>query len=168
MRIKAIETDDFEWVFSAFGAHQPLNAVSPKVLRALLRRSYDLVRHDIPRKMVEADFEMLERAVKTESSFAKLFRITTISNASSNTTQYPYTLTFLAEKVTGKKGTNWTIAQKYLDRILADKKIDLKKSDNRYHWRRGRATSRSRISIRTDLLDLIKRIKNGEGYELEL
>ena len=118
VRIKAIETDDFEWVFSAFGAHQPLNAVSPKVLRALLRRSYDLVRHDIPRKMVEADFEMLERAVKTESAFAKLFGITTISNASSNTTRYPYTLTFLAEKVTGKKGTNWTIAQKYFDRIL--------------------------------------------------
>ena len=50
VRIKAIETDEFAWVFSAFGTNQPLNAVSPKVLRSLLHRSYDLVRHDIPRK----------------------------------------------------------------------------------------------------------------------
>jgi hypothetical protein len=41
VRVKAIESDDFEWVFSAFGSNQPLNAVSPKILRALLHRSYD-------------------------------------------------------------------------------------------------------------------------------
>ncbi|GAN78103.1 hypothetical protein Asru_0620_01 [Acidisphaera rubrifaciens HS-AP3] len=44
IRIKAIETDDFRWVFEAFGAHQPINGVSPRVLRALLHRSYDLER----------------------------------------------------------------------------------------------------------------------------
>jgi hypothetical protein len=36
VRIKAIETDEFGWVFSAFGTNQPLNAVSPKVLRSLV------------------------------------------------------------------------------------------------------------------------------------
>lgn len=168
VRIKSIETDNFGWVFSAFGTHQPLNAVSPKVLRALLHRSYDLVRHDIPRQRVEADFEMLERAVKTESAFAKLFGITTVNTASSNTANYPYTLTDLAEKLTGKKNTYWAIAQQYIDLIRADKKIDIKKSDNRYHC----ATKTGKTSVvhkySDHLFDLIQRIKRGENYELDI
>lgn len=103
IRIKAIESDDFRWVFSAFGANQPLNAVSPKVLRALLHRSYDLVRHDIPRRTVQADFEMLERAVRTGPEFAKLFGITTISRPSSNSADYPYILTEVAERIWGRE-----------------------------------------------------------------
>jgi hypothetical protein len=99
VRVKAIESDEFEWVFSAFGLHQPLNAVSPKVLRALLHRSYDLVRHDIPRKMVQADFDMLERAVSTAPEFAKLFGITTVGGASANAASHPYILTEVAVKI---------------------------------------------------------------------
>lgn len=133
VRIKAIETGDFGWVFSAFGAHQPLNAVSPKILRALLHRSYDLVRHDIPRQTVEADFEMLERAIKTNTEFAKLFGITTIRKASSHSAEYPYTRSEIAEKVTGQKGTYWSSAQSYIDRIWNEKKVNIKSSDNRYH-----------------------------------
>lgn len=168
VRIKAIEMDEFGWVFSAFGNHQPLNAVSPKVLRALLHRSYDLVRHDIPRQKVEADFEMLERAVKTESAFAKLFGITTVNMASSNTANYPHTLTDLAEKLTGKKNTYWATAQQYIDRIKTDKKIDIKKSDNRYHC----ATKTGKTSVvhkySDHLFDLIQRIKRDEDYELDI
>ena len=129
LRINAIETDDFRWVFSAFGTPQPLNAVSPKLLRALLHRSDDSVRHDIPRQTVHADFEMLERAVKTDTEFAKLFGITTVNKAFSHSVDYPYTLTDLAEKVTGKKETYWAAAQLYIDRIKTQKKVDIKKSE---------------------------------------
>jgi hypothetical protein len=115
VRVKAIESDDFEWVFSAFGSNQPLNAVSPKILRALLHRSYDLVRHDIPRRTVQADFEMLERAVKTGPEFAKLFGITTISGPSSHSADYPYTLTDVAVKLSGEDAY-WYQAQIYLDK----------------------------------------------------
>jgi hypothetical protein len=60
-------------VLDAFGAQQALNGVSPKVLRALLSRSYELVRHDIPRTQVQADFQMLEHAVTDQEQFAKLW-----------------------------------------------------------------------------------------------
>ena len=168
VRIKAIETDDFGWVFAAFGAHQPLNAVSPKILRALLHRSYDLVRHDIPRQTVQADFEMLERAVKTETEFAKLFGITTVSKASSNSADYPYTLTDLAVKVTGKEDAYWAVVQPYIDRIAKEKNVAIKQSDNRYHS----ATKSGKKSVvhkySDHLFELIMQMKQGKDYELSL
>ena len=168
IRIKSIETDDFSWVFSAFGAHQPLNAVSPKLLRALLHRSYDLVRHDIPRQTVHADFQMLEQAVESETGFAKLFGITTISRPSSNAVDYPYTLTDLAEKVTGKKNAYWSEAQTYIQKIKMDKNIDIKGSDNLYHS----ATKSGKKSVvhkySNHLVELIQKIKDGEEYSLQL
>jgi len=51
IRIKAIETENFGWVFEAFGTQQALNAVSPKTLRALLSRSY-VIAH-APRVLVK-------------------------------------------------------------------------------------------------------------------
>ena len=140
------------WVFSAFGAHQPLNAVSPKILRALLHRSYDLVRHDIPRQTVEADFDMLERAIKSDTEFAKLFGITTVSKPSSNSANYPYTLGLVAEKVTGKEGVYWYEAQKYIDRIKVEKKVDIKRSDNRYHS--ATKTGKKRAPSYTNILTI--------------
>jgi SIR2-like domain len=169
IRIKAIETDDFRWVFEAFGAHQPINGVSPKVLRALLHRSYDLVRHDIPRQTVHANFEMLERAVSSGSDFAKLFGITTISKPSSNTASYPYVLTDLAEKIKGK-GSYWYEAQIYLDRIKKEKGVDIKASDNRYHCatKTGRTATAIAHKYSDDLLELMWSMKKGEAYELDL
>lgn len=167
VRIKSIEANSFDWVFNAFGSKQPLNAVSPKVLRALLHRSYDLVRHDIPRQTVQADFQMLEKAVRTDTEFAKLFGITTVSKPSSNSANYPYTLTDLAELVTGKKDAYWGEVQPYIDRIKRETKIDIKKSDNQYHsaTKTGKRSVAHKYS--DQLLELIQRMRNGEEYELE-
>jgi len=169
IRIKAIESDDFRWVFSAFGSNQPLNAVSPKVLRALLHRSYDLVLHDIPRRTVQADFEMLERAVRTGPEFAKLFGITTISGPSSNSADYPYTLSEVAEKLKGEDAY-WYQAQVFLDRIKREKGVDIKRSDNRYHCatKVGRKNTSVAHKYSDHLMDLIERMEKGEEYELDL
>lgn len=169
IRIKAIEASDFGWVFAAFAASQPLNAVSPKLLRALLHRSYDLVRYDIPRTTVQADFEMLERAVKSkDNSFAKLLGITTISKPSSNAADFPYTLTLLAEKVFEEENVNWGRVQPFLERLKRETGIDIKKSDNRYHS----ATKTGKKSLvhkySEDLLDLILKMKSGDEYSFQL
>jgi len=169
IRIKAIETSDFSWVFEAFGGNQPLNAVSPKLLRALLHRSYDLVRYDIPRKTVEANFEMLERAVNTDdSSFAKLFGITTIGRPSSNAANYPYTLSLLAERVFDIENAYWGRVQPFLERLTKETGINIKKSDNRYHS----ATKTGKKSLvhkySEDLLDVILKMKRGEDYDFRL
>lgn len=173
VRIKAIETDDFQWVFEAFGGHRPLNGISPKILRSLLHRSYDLVRHDIPRQTVHANFEMLERAVGSGTDFAKLFGITTISKSSSNSADYPYTLTDLAGKIRkpieGKK-SYWHEAQTYLDRIKKEKNCDIKASDNRYHsaTKSGQSAASVVHKYSDHLLDLMRRMKKGEIYEIDL
>ncbi len=168
IRIKSIETSDFKWVFNAFGGNRPLNAVSPKMLRALLHRSYDLVRYDIPRKTVQADFQMLERAVHaSDDSFAKLFGITTIARSSSNSTDFPYTLSGLAEKVEGKEDARWQSIQPFLVQLTKETGTDIKKSDNRYHS----ATKTGKKSLvhkySEDMLDLISKMKRGEPYKLE-
>jgi hypothetical protein len=169
IRIKAIETDEFDWVFSAFGSQQPLNGVSPKVLRALLHRSYDLVRHDIPRKTVQADFQMLEQAVKTGPEFAKLFGISTVNKASSNAADYPYILSEVAERIAGK-GTYWNVAQTCIERILAEKHVNIKASDNQYHsaTKTGRGAKSVAHKYSDAFVTLCKAIRKEEDYELDL
>lgn len=167
VRIKAIETTDFSWVFSAFGANQPLNAVSPKMLRALLSRSYDLVRYDIPRKTVQADFKMLEGAIQSEETFAKLFGITTINPGSANNAGFPHLLTDLAVRLTGNEKDRWWIAQPWVERVSTELGVDIKASDNRYHSK-VRVGSKSYAHKYSDeLLGIITRMKNGEEYRLE-
>jgi hypothetical protein len=168
VRINAIEASDFTWVFTAFGGSQPLNAVSPKVLRALLHRSYDLVRHDIPRKTVHADFEMLERAVKTDGSFAKLFGITTVSKPSSNSVDFPYTLSDLAEKITGEPNTYWAKAKPFIDRLTKESGMNIKESDNRYHCKTKTGKKSAVHKYSDDLLDILLKMAKGEDYQLDM
>lgn len=164
VRIKAIESSDFTWVFNAFGTQQPLNGVSPKILRALLSRSYELVRTDIPRKMVQADFKMLEGAVESGDEFAKLFGITTVSEPSAVAATYPHTLTEVCRRLGGR---GWAKAQQGINLIKAATGIDLKASDNRYHC----AIKYSKEPIHKysdEAVALLKKALNGEAYEVEI
>ena len=167
VRIKVIQASEFGWVFRAFGGTQPLNPVSPKVLRSLLHRSYELVRHDIPRKAIQADFAMLERSIETEDSFAKIFGIATISASSSITAEFPYTLSLLAEKVTGTKDAHWGKVQPYLDRLTKEQQINIKQSDNRYHSA-IRIGKKSVVHKYSDaFLDLLLLLKAGKEYAFQ-
>jgi hypothetical protein len=168
VRVRAIETSDFSWVFEAFGASPPLNNVNPKLLRALLSRSFELVRHDIPRMVVHADFEMLGRAVHTGEDFAKLFGLTTISNPSAHSANYPYSLTEVAEKVTGDDKAYWSAAQALIDKITREKGIDIKASDNRYHSKTKVSKKSVAGRYSTELVDLLKLVKSGADYNLEM
>lgn len=168
VRVRAIETGDFSWVFAAFGANPPLNNVNPKLLRALLSRSYELVRHDIPRMVVHADFEMLGRSVHTGEDFAKLFGLTTISNPSAHSADYPYSLTEIAERVIGDEKAYWSAAQMLIDRIKREKGIDIKASDNRYHSRVKVSKKSVAGRYSPELVDLLKAVQSGADYKIEM
>ena len=73
IRVKLIAAKDFGWVFDAFKAPETLNPISPKVLRSLLARSYNLVRADIPTKSLKVDFQFLEGKLESDETFAELF-----------------------------------------------------------------------------------------------
>lgn len=167
VRIKAIQADNFEWVFSAFSSQGPLGAVSPRILRALLSRSYDLVRHDIPRKTVQANFQMLEHAVENQEQFAALFGLTTISNPSLISAQYPHTLSDLAKHLNGGKKSYWYKAQELIDSIKAKTGFDIKSSDNEYHCAIKYGSGNPLHKYSDSALVLLKKTKKGENYEIK-
>jgi len=127
---KSVRASNLKWVFDAFKAPEVLEKISSKTLRALMARSYELVRRDIPRKSVDVDFKMLEGAIDSSDSFAKLFGISTISDPSALNVTYPYTITTMAEKL-GLK--TWHPVHKLLEIIKERNGVDLKASDNEYH-----------------------------------
>jgi hypothetical protein len=131
VRVHCIQTDKFDWVFKTLGTNKSAPSVSARVLRTILARSYELVRSDIPRKMVEADFQFLEHAIANSGDFSKLFGITTIQEPSALSVTYPYTLSQVAARL--KKKATWHYAHQLLEIIKRDKRFDIKSSDNKYH-----------------------------------
>ena len=163
VRVKAIETPDFAWPLEAFGTTNFNPKVSAKLLRALMVRSYELVRTDIPRKTVHADFEMLEHAIETSAEFAKLFGISTIADPSVISARYPHILKEVANQIGLKGSTN--NALKVLKKVKADKGFDLKGNDNRYHC----AVKYSRNIVHKysdEAITLLKKVVAGEDYEI--
>lgn len=164
VRVKLIEATDFGWVFDAFAANPALNDVNPKILRALIARSYDLVRHDIPKMMVEANFEMLGGAVESGETFAKLFGLAGIADYSVAAASHPYALTEVGMAL---GGAGWHCAEKLLKQIKVEKGVDIKASDNRFHV--THKVSKSAFNkYSPEFIDLLKKVQNGEEYEVEL
>lgn len=164
IRVKLIEASDFGWVFDAFAANPVLNDVNPKVLRALIARSYNLVRHDIPTMTIEADFKMLDQAVEDSNTFAKLFGIANISDYSAASAQHPYSATQLTKQL---GGTGSYLAVSLIRKIKESTGIDIKCSDNRYH-RSEKVNNSEFHKYSTEMLSLLKKVKEGECYDLDM
>ncbi|WP_024896924.1 SIR2 family NAD-dependent protein deacylase [Brucella rhizosphaerae] len=164
IRVKLIEASDFGWVFDAFAANPVLNDVNPRVLRALIARSYNLVRHDIPTMTVEADFKMLDQAVENSDSFAKLFGIANISDYSAASANYPLSATQLTTQL---GGTGSYLAVSLLKKIKEEKGIDLKASDNRYH-RSEKVNTSTFHKYSVEMLVVLMAVQANQPYELNM
>lgn len=164
VRIKSIVADSFDWVFKAFGANGAIEKVNPKLLRAILARTYDMVRCDIPRKTVEVDFQMLENAINVEGQLPKIYGITTLTNPTALNAGYPYNLTQVANKLGFK---SWYHANKLIEQIKDQTGINIKASDNKYHIRiKVGNTDFSKYSEAAVIL--LNSVKNNEEYNLEI
>lgn len=130
VRVKLIVASDFEWVFKAFKSAENLQSIPQSIMRAILARSYELVRTDIPRTKLDVDFEFLERKLKNSEDFATIFGITTVSDASALAAKFPYSITDLGQKLGGKY---WHIAKKQMEIIKRDTGVDITKTDNKFH-----------------------------------
>jgi hypothetical protein len=164
IRVKLIEASDFGWVFNAFAANPVLNDVNPKVLRALIARSYNLVRHDIPTMTVEADFKMLSQAVEDSNSFANLFGIANISDYSAASAQYPLSATQLTSQL---GGTGSYLAVYLLKKIKEETGIDIKATDSRYH-RSEKVNTSTFHKYSQEMLIILRKVQAGEPYELDM
>ncbi|MFB0832758.1 SIR2 family protein [Brevibacillus laterosporus] len=130
IRVKYIESNNYDWIFEAFAANKAVDNVHPKLLRALLARTYKLVRSDIPRRSVDVNFEMIERVVNEDEALPNLYGVALLDNPSQINVQFPFTLTQVAEQL---GYTTWHNADKLISRIRLEKGINIKASDNNYH-----------------------------------
>jgi hypothetical protein len=129
-RIRTIVADDFTWVFDSFAIQGSMERIRPKLLRGLLARTYDLVRHDIPKRTLEVDYTVLERAVQDEGELANVYGITVVGDATHVNVGYPLSLTAVAKELGFDR---WHGANRLLDTVKDLTGVDLKASDNKYH-----------------------------------
>lgn len=163
IRIKSISASSFEWVFNAFSSGGTLEKVNMKLLRALMARTVDLVRKDVPAKRVEVDFQMLDNKLETGESVATLLGITSIDHPSKVNVSFPYTLTQVAEKL----GYDyWSYANQLLQTVKQETGFDIKASDNTYHitMQTGKKSSTNKYSHA--VVDLLRKVSRNEPYTL--
>ena len=165
VRIKSLVADDFTWVYKAFGSSEEIQAVNPKILRALLARTYALVRHDIPKRTIEVNYQTLEHAVSEEGELAKLYGITTLDNPSSINAMYPFSLTLVGEEL---GFDSWHHANQWIAKIEKDKGVNIKASDNKYHIAimAGKVLQTHKYSQAA--IDLLSSAIKGNDYQVEL
>lgn len=164
VRVKLIRASDFTWVFDAFAANPVMKNVDPRLLRALIARSYTLVRRDIPRMKADADFATLEKAVKDDASFANLFGIAEFTDSTASTLQYPYSPTELGIAL---GGTGWHYANQLIEKIRADTGTDIRSFDNPYHHRVKQHNTYFR-SYSKRAFELLQIVRDGKDYTLNL
>ena len=163
IRIKSIVANDFSWVFSAFGANRALDNINPKLLRALLARTYDLVRTDIPRNPVQVDYRVLSSISESEGELAKLYGIATSSDGMAFNASYPFTLTTLGQSL-GFKG--WHDANKLLEVVKNITNVDIKTFDNKYHYAIMNGDEIQSHRYSNYLRELLEKVRDGEEFEL--
>lgn len=164
IRIKYIEAKDFEWVFEAFGTNKAWDNVHPKLLRALLARTYKLVRSDIPRRSVEVDFDVIEKVVNDEQELPNLYGVAMLDDPSQLNIQYPFSLTQVSEKI---GYSNWHKAHRLIEKIKQQTGINIKETDNKYHILiKGGKMEMHKYSKYA--IDLLLKFDKGEDIEIEL
>ncbi|WP_158966543.1 SIR2 family NAD-dependent protein deacylase [Chachezhania sediminis] len=165
VRLQSIETNDFSWAFEAFSHNAPLQNVNPQVLRAILARSYHLVRKDIPKQLFEVDFDLISEKTKSGEEFAKLFGIADLQSATGFSAKYCHNLTAVAKQL---GYSNWHRANLLIKQINDETGIDIKASDNRYHCT-VRISKKSKAQMYSDeAVDLLKLVRDGLQYEVEV
>ncbi|MGN4155927.1 SIR2 family protein, partial [Burkholderia gladioli] len=166
IRIKSITASSFEWVFKAFGQAGNLEKINTKLLRALMARSVELIRSDIPKRHVEINFEQLEHAVESGESFAKLFGVTSLADPSKVNLDYKYAATGVGQLL--GYGT-WHAVRRIINTIKDEKGFDITATDNKYHigLKLGHKSPQLTHRYTDAAVDLFRKVINGELYELD-
>jgi hypothetical protein len=162
MRVNAIYAKEYSWVFEAFASNEGIQKINPKILRALIARTYDLVRHDIPKMTIQVDFTTLEHAVNNNGELGKILGITSISGPGDFNAVYPFTLSGVAERL---NFTNWRYANQLITRVSEEKGVDLKSCDNQFHFgvKSGKNTIIHKYSQAA--IDLLEKVKKNQKYD---
>jgi len=163
VRIKAVYSDEFSWVFDAFRATESISKINVKLLRSLLARTCEVIRHDIPMRTMEVDYQTLERVVDSADGLISVLGIQTCANASLINADFPYTLTDVARLLGYER---WHKAHQLLKCINDERGVNIQASDNSYHVavKSGAASFTHKYS--TLCVELLRKVKDKMSYEL--
>lgn len=166
IRIKSITASSFEWVFKAFGQAGNLEKINTKLLRALMARSVDLIRSDIPKKHIEINFQQLEHAVESGENFAKLFGVTSLADPSKVNIDYKYAATGVGQQL---GYDTWHEVRKIITHIKEETGFDITATDNKYHigLKLGHKSQQLTHRYTEAAVDLFKKVIAGEKYVLD-
>ena len=163
IRIKVIYANDFGWIYDALSSNTPEISVNPKLVRALLARTYTFASQSLVKQELPYDFEMLKNIAEQDNVLAKLYGIAELNNGQALNASYPYTISELAKLL---DMGSWHYVHKVLERIHKETGFNIKSSDNNYH-----------VLVKTGkegvhkyspaAFELIKKIINGQKYKLK-
>ena len=164
VRVKSIKANSFRWIYETLSSNEAIGQINPKLLRSVLARTYKLVRHDIPKKTIEVDFQTLEHAVSSDEQFAKLYGITTLDDPASINVTYPYSLTNVASEL---GYSYWHYANELIKVVAETHGENLKNSDNRYHVAIKAGTTVQAHKYSQAAVDLLRKVRDGEEYAFQ-
>ncbi|MFN5513283.1 MAG: SIR2 family protein [Cyanobacteriota bacterium] len=169
IRVRSIHANSFQWVYEALANGNPLQSVNPKLLRALLSRTYNLVRRDIPSRSVEVNYDTLERIANEQGHLATIYGIATLDDPAAVNANFPFTMSQLSEALgySGDPQSIWHHAHKLIQRVKQEKGIDLKATDNKYHIAIKSGSKGQTHKYSHALLLVLTKVKSGDIYELE-
>ncbi len=123
-----------------------------------------LTRKDIPSGEVEVDYTTLERLANNADEVPKMLGLT-ISDSENKL--HPYTLGMVAEEL---GYASWNQADKLLKKIIEDTGVNLRETDNRYHCKikTGKKEKSATRKWSQEAVDLLKQVRDGQAYQLDL
>lgn len=165
VRIKRIVANDFKWVYESFAVEGAIEAVNPQILRALMARAYELVRHDIPKRNIEVDYQTFEQTISEQSKVARLLGLTTLDDPTKVNAMYPFSLTQVGKQL---GYDNWHQANQLIRRVEEEHGVNIKESDNRYHVAIMAGNVLQAHKYSQEAVDLLAKVRDEQSYDLDL
>lgn len=161
-RTRAIYTNEFDWIFEALKSKSALTSVNLKLIRALAARTMKLIREDIPSGVVSVNYETLERVAGEHDHLPTLLGIASVSNPNQS---HPLTTTQMTQRL---GLSHWVHAYKLVSKIREETGVDIRASDNQYccQIRTGQKSTTKKWSFQG--VDLLRKVKDGLVYEVDL
>ena len=123
---------------------------------------YKLIRTDIPRREFEVNYETLEGLTDADENLPNLLGIVQANNTNLS---HPFVLTQVGQKL-GFSG--WHGAKQLIGKIRAEKGINIFETDNRYHCAVKSGVKSAVHKYSSELIALLKQVKDGAPYTVNL
>ncbi|EHK7497127.1 SIR2 family protein, partial [Escherichia coli] len=163
VRIKVIYANDFGWIFDALSSNTPEISVNPKLVRAFLARTYTFASESLVKQELPYDFEMIRNIAEHDDALAKMYGIAELNNGQALNASFPYIMSDLAKMV---DLGSWHYVNQEFEKLRKATGFDIKGSDNNYHvFIKSGKSGIGKYS--TEALDLLRKLINGEEYELK-